>query len=94
MADRATELGKELGRSLQSQNRIQQNMSADESDAQLNIYNTEDFVIEGTLTVSSLSIATDSFVLDHPVYGELDSPTLQLDGGYSGSPTVLYTVDF
>lgn len=33
-------------------------------------------------------IASSSFVLDHPVYGELDSSSLHLDGGYSSTITL------
>lgn len=34
---------------------------------------------------------TTSFILDHPVYGELDSSTLQLDGGYSSTTSSAWT---
>lgn len=49
--------------------------------------------LEGTIIATKYTIATNSFVLDHLVYGELDSSTLTLDGGYSSS-TTLYTTTF
>ena len=38
--------------------------------------------VTGTYVVTKYLLTTDSFVLDHPVYGELDSSVLKLDGGY------------
>lgn len=43
-----------------------------------------------TVTGTQRNYATDSFILDHPVYGELDSSTLRLDGGYAAG-AIAYT---
>jgi hypothetical protein len=66
-------------------------------------------MLAGTIVATQKIIASDSFVLDHPVYGELDSATLKLDGGYSsgvltmpvtmpvtfsGGDTILFTTTF
>jgi len=43
------------------------------------------------VTGTKNTYANDSFILDHPIQGELDSSTYKLDGGYDGSPTIIFT---
>jgi hypothetical protein len=66
----------------QEQDTIKQNLSPDESEAQLITGFTYNVITQGTLVANAYLYATDSFIIDHPVYGELDSPVLKLDGGY------------
>lgn len=38
-----------------------------------------------SVTGTRRNYGTTSFILDHPIYGELDSSTLSLDGGYAAN---------
>ena len=88
------ELGKLIGSAISSQSNIKNDLVADDVSGAIGTQASGSIILPTDCTVASLLIATDSFVLDHPVYGELDSAVLKLDGGYSGSPTVLYTTNF
>ena len=78
------ELGRALGKLKQEQEvNIKDNLSPVEEDALLNVWNSEFIRLGGTITVTKLLYPTDSFIVDHPVYGEVDSPVLKIDGGYS-----------
>lgn len=72
---------------------IKNNLSSDEESAQLIIKNRSSIIVSGTVIVTQKVYDSTSFILDHPVLGELDSSTLQLDGGYSSS-TVLSSITF
>jgi hypothetical protein len=77
------ELGRTLGKLKQEQEvTIKDNMSPVEEDALFNVWNSNFIRIEGKLVVNKLIYPTDSFVIDHPVYGYIDSPVLKIDGGY------------
>ena len=39
-------------------------------------------ILPETITIKELTGSSNSFMLDHPIQGELDSSTLLLDGGY------------
>lgn len=55
----------------------------------------EDFKLVGQVTLTKKVPLSDSFILDHPVQGELDSAVYKLDGGYdSGQEQVLDILNF
>lgn len=66
------------------QDTIKQNMSADDADSQLIANFTFNVLTQGTAVASKYTYSAGSFILDHPVYGELDSSKYALDGGYWG----------
>ena len=39
--------------------------------------------ISSNLRVYTINLPISAFVLDHPVYGDLDSSVLHIDGGYA-----------
>lgn len=96
MVTSAKELGRILGQLANNQSAIKENLSADDVNAQFNVVNSEQFEVHGSLTLTKKTYASDSFILDHPTQGELDSSTLLLDGGYLASSTdvTLYTKEF
>jgi hypothetical protein len=87
MVDAATELGRVIGKIANQQSSIRENMAPDDTDAQLGAYFQERMIVHGQRRVYQYDYADDSFVLDHPVHGELDSSYYQLDGGYSNPTT-------
>lgn len=95
MSSTATEVGKIIGNIINKQVTTDENLAAQEVDSQVVIVNQEQFRLSGTLSIVKRAYATDSFILDHPVYGELDSSTLKIDGGYdTGSFDRIYSKTF
>lgn len=84
--DAASQLGKIIGKLGKEQQVTNENLGPEEIDGQLLIKRRELVELVGTFTVTQRLYPTDSFILDHPVYGELDSAVLQLDGGYDVTP--------
>jgi len=80
-----SELGKVLAGLANNQSTLAQNISPDVSDPLFSLYNQEGIIISGVLTVTNKLYATNSFIIDHPVYGEIDSAILLIDGGYASS---------
>ena len=82
--DNASQLGKTIGQSIQEQEEtVKRNITPDEESGLLQIQNREDIVIDERLTANKLIYATNSFIMDHPVYGDIDSSILYIDGGYA-----------
>ena len=83
----AKELGRLLGNISSQQSRIQENIYPDDPNAQLLVQKRDVIVMtmEGTVTANLLS--PSSFYIDHPVYGDVDSAVLAIDGGYASSTT-------
>jgi len=80
--DGISKLGTALGKLSSDQSEIKQNISPDETDAIDYIVNYEEVVVEGTVIGTKRTYASDSFIIDHPVLGDIDSSTLKIDGGY------------
>jgi hypothetical protein len=80
----ADKLGSIIGNIAKEQSKIADNISSDEPDAALFLTSDETIEITGELIVNKFTYATNSFIIDHPVYGEIDSSSLLLDGGYLG----------
>jgi hypothetical protein len=86
-------LAKNIADTANEQEAIKQNISGDDTEALLQIQSSEILKLTGTLVATKYTYATDSFVIDHPVYGALDSSVLKLDGGY-GQLAVPFTLTF
>ncbi|GAF76470.1 unnamed protein product [marine sediment metagenome] len=83
--DGISKLGKALGNTSNEIEETKGQVSPDQTNAEFFAFANESLIINGELTASMLVYPTDSFILDHPVYGELDSAILKLDGGYNES---------
>jgi hypothetical protein len=86
-------LAKAIAESSYETNEIKQNISPDDSNANLPLFILESIKINGAITIATHTYST-AFVIDHPVYGFVDSPSLYIDGGYTGAATTVYTVIF
>jgi len=82
--DPVKKLAETLAQTANEQTSIKENLSADDSEALLQTQLSETVVVDGTLGLTAVkhTYALDSFVLDHPTLGDLDSSVLALDGGY------------
>jgi hypothetical protein len=40
-------------------------------------------VVKGTITAIGYTYESDTFIIDHPVMGDIDSATLKIDGTFS-----------
>lgn len=94
MVNSSRKLGTTLGNISQEQDEIKQNLSPNESDANAFIFIPEQARVGGYLTATAYYFPTDSFIIDHPVYGDIDSSTLKIDGGYAGSSTNTLPLSF
>ena len=52
----------------------------------------EDLVLPGQVTLTKKVPESDAFQADHPVYGELNSDTLYLNGDYDEGQTVVLEI--
>jgi hypothetical protein len=92
MPTAAQELGKTLGKLAYQQSRIQENISPDDPNGQFLLFAGERVKVHGRVRVTRKYYLADSFVLDHPVQGYLDSATYKLDGGYDDSQELVVHV--
>lgn len=96
--DSVSTIGEAIGSLSKEQDRIKENLSADDAEDLFQVVTIEFLRLGGSVTLNKLMYPTNSFILDHVVYGELDSATLQLDGGYdTGHPehdTTVFTKTF
>lgn len=83
--DSVSKLASTLASTANEQNEIKQNLSADDSTGVLQVQTSENIVADGTLGLTAIkhTYLADSFIIDHPTQGILDSTTLKLDGGYA-----------
>lgn len=82
--DETDQLGDMLGGMGNEQDNLQQDINPNDPYASFQMVSDEAVTVGGYLAVTAKYLATTSFVIDHPVYGELDSSILALDGGYAG----------
>ncbi len=88
------DLGILLGGMISEQSSIKSNLSGDDPEQQLLIGGSEAIVLSGELSVNKLVIGTSTFVVDHPVYGNIDSSVLVIDGDYDSVEYGWYTLSF
>ncbi len=86
--DIISRLGNVLGKSISDQSILRENIRPEDPNALIQVGARERIIVTGTLVINKGTLGTDSFVIDHPVYGELDSSVFKLDGGYSSIVTV------
>ena len=79
----AEELGKIIASSVNAQARIEQDFIADDPNQSMLMTNAEKITVNLKVTGTKKLYKTDSFIIDHPTQGIVDSPTLLIDGGYA-----------
>lgn len=77
------ELASFLGGLSKEQKSLKENIVPDEIDSSFLLAPFQSIELASSVVVTAYFYPEDSFILDHPVYGELDSPLLKLDGGYA-----------
>ena len=92
MSSSAEELGKVIGNLIQAQQITSQNRNGAvvKTIKRRSIY--EDIKVPGQIIFTKKVPASDSFILDHPVQGELDSAVYKLDGGWDASQEVILEI--
>jgi hypothetical protein len=88
------ELGKQLGRMNQRVRKLEENQGPVESGANLLLNSSQRLILRPERNVTKLILCDDSFVLDHPTLGELDSPTLKLDKAYCDFEDVIAETEY
>jgi len=90
----ADEIGILIGQMSSDQATTRENLSGDEAGGQLTIFSSERIILTGDTELVSLGLGSSSFVIDHPVYGDIDSSVLHIDGGYGGGTSTLFEGTF
>jgi hypothetical protein len=80
--DPVSRLAETIAATSNDQQTVKQNLSADDPDSLLQLQSSETLRLTGTLIATQYTYPTNSFIIDHPVYGVIDSATLLIDGGY------------
>lgn len=83
--DAATEVGGIIGSNIKATKQIQEDHVSAEVQNSLLLSPISRSKVETTVTITQYFYGDTAFILDHPVYGELDSSTLELDGDYAQS---------
>jgi len=81
----ADKLAKYIADIANQQDDIKQNLNPDDPVSTLQLVSSEELEIYGNSLGIARYLASTSFVIDHPVYGDIDSATLHIDGGYLDS---------
>lgn len=76
------ELGRVIAQGINNTTQLKEDVFPSNADVAMLLAPFDKFKITLEVTGTKYTYPTDSFILDHPVYGELDSAVLQLDGGY------------
>ena len=82
-SDSARELGRLLAGNANETQNLKEDLLPDAVDQNFLLAPTDRITLAVAVTGIQWLYPTDSFIIDHPTYGELDSSTLKLDGGYA-----------
>jgi hypothetical protein len=82
--DSTSQVAKIIG-DLRKGQRVLEESIPDESDSNFLLAPSDGLKITGEVVFTKKLYDPQSFILDHPVQGELDSPILVIDGGYLSS---------
>jgi len=89
----AEELGRIIAMNSNKTEQLKEDVFASDVSAAMLLAPLDRFKITMTVVGNQLNYSSTAFILDHPVYGELDSSTLALDGGYASSTTSTFTYE-
>ena len=78
----AKDLGKALAKVTSDQATTRENISPDEPESLLNLNAFEVLELKEDFTATQKTYPDNSFIIDHPVYGDIDNPDLFIDGDY------------
>jgi hypothetical protein len=76
-------LGNALGNTSKTLSNTKQDYIESDDSGDLNIVALENIKVHDCILISKNTLGTGSFVLDHPIYSDLDSSILSLDGDYT-----------
>ena len=82
MITAGAEVGKILGQNISDTNNYKQGFEETEQLNDLNLASLETINVQGTWFIRAYNLGTSAFVIDHPVYGNINSATLHIDGNF------------
>ena len=91
MASSAEELGRAIANIANQGNSTREDLLADDLTQNMLFGPTDNVKVTLSVTGTRFSYPSTSFILDHPVYCDLDSATLEIDGGHAIGSTTLFT---
>lgn len=90
----ASQLGQTIAALMNKKDEIKRTMRPDDPYGQLELNSTASVILQGTVQFYRLQYGESSFIIDHPVYGYINSPTLRIDGGYEILLQVSFPLSF
>jgi hypothetical protein len=89
----AIELGQTIGKGLSGASQYKQDFVETEDITSLNLVAINTAQVVGSYFIYVKNLGTSAFVIDHPVYGNINSASLHIDGNFisttlSGSGTL------
>jgi hypothetical protein len=87
----AITLANTIGGTIQTTGNMNQTVFDSENTTGLNIVGINSIQLTTSIFAKKNIYPSDSFILDHIVYGYLDSATFKLDGGYLSVGTLMYS---
>jgi len=83
----AKSLGKTIANQQKEIDGLKQQISPNDPSASFPLFSSEQIKITKNVVFKQRVLDSESFYIDHPVYGDVDSATLNLDGDYdTGNP--------
>lgn len=92
--DSASEVGRIIGGLVNTTNQIQSDHVPGAIDQGIVLTPIDKSKVQTTVVITKYFYPTDSFIIDHIVYGEIDSSVLKLDGGYAESEGTTFPLTF
>ena len=85
----AQELGTALANAVNTTATLQSNISPDDLTAKLILFPMETVVVSESGSIIGRYYASSSFIIDHPIQGDLNNASYALDGGYNAGAQTL-----
>lgn len=83
-----------LGNTIKTGQDAKQDYFESEQSPDQQLVGIDNVIVEfNTLRIGVPALGTSSFVIDHPVLGDIDSSTLAIDGGYAGATSYFAVIN-
>lgn len=84
------QLGRLIANGINATNSLLETTIPDDLSQSLLLSPKDKIILNIDVELNSYTYPTNSFIIDHPVYGDIDSSTLLIDGGYDEGIMVIY----
>lgn len=92
--DSVSKIGEYLGQIFVEQDKVDREISPEDGEFVNTVEDHNSMVIGGRVKGYKLIFADDSFIIDHPIQGEIDSSVYKIDGGYRNPAEVHFDLSY